>query len=151
MKLKYKITLILLLIAVTCVAVYFINNQTQDLGPVVFKKNNSQTTGLSQTPNKINAIYRVSLSDLEKDQVVKSVDAFMNEFKLPKGDFQNSYTLLVERRLKDAMRVVTDPEQTKNDTHAIIYLRKVEGIWQVDRNAGPWCTLEEFEQRNCQQ
>jgi len=150
MKPKYKITLILLLVAVTCIAVYFIYNQTQDLGPIVFKRNSSQTTSQNHTPNKIDAIYKASLSDTEKEQVVKSVDAFMNEFKLPRGDFQNSYTLLVERRLNDTLKVVTDPEQAKNDTHAILYLRKVNDVWQVDENAGPWCTLEEFEQRNCQ-
>lgn len=151
MKLKYKIIFILFLIAITCIAVYFIDNQTQDLGPIVFKqKNILQTKPLSSFPNKINTVYKVSLSDLEKEQVVKSVDEFMNEYKLPQGDFQNSYTLMVETRIKDAMKVVTDPEQPKNDTHAIIYLRKIDNAWQVDKNSGPWCTLEEFEQNNCQ-
>ena len=151
MKLKYKIILILFLVAITCIAVYFITNQTKDLGPIVFKKNSSQTAGLNNPPNKIDAIYKVSLSDLEKDQVLKSVDAFMNEFKLPKGSFQNSYTLRVERRLNDALMVITDPEQKENDTHAIIYLRKIGAIWEVDKNAGPWCSLEEFEQHKCEQ
>ena len=151
MKTKYIITILLSLLAATSVAVYFIVNQPKDLGPIVFRhKNASQTTPTSPSANKINTIYKVELSSQEKDQVTKTVDAFMNDFKLPKGDFQNSYTLEVAQRLNDTLMVITDPEQKENDTHAIIYLRKTAGVWQVDRNAGPWCSLEEFERNNCQ-
>jgi hypothetical protein len=103
-----------------------------------------------RAPNKIIAVYKADLTVLEKDQVMRSVDAFMNAYKLPHGDFQNTYTLLVERRLNDVMLVITDPEQPKNDTHATLYLRKANDIWSVDPSGGPWCTLEEFERNDCE-
>lgn len=143
---KSKITFAILLILVVAGLgfSYFFTKTNDRNAPAM------QTTDSNYPPNKIIVIYKVGLTDTEKEQVLKSVDTFMNKYKLPRSNSQNSYTLLIEKRLNDALEVITDPEQLKNDAHTIIYLRKINSLWQVDQNAGPWCTLEEFEQHNCE-
>lgn len=98
--------------------------------------------------NNISVISKIVISDSEKDQIAKSVDAFMNEYKLPQG-VQNSYTLSIEKRLNESIEIIVNPGETGDTGNIIIHARKTDGVWRVDPSGGPWCTLEEFEQRNC--
>lgn len=98
--------------------------------------------------NKITLTSKVDLSSAEKDQISKSVDGYMNEYKLPKG-IQNSYIISIEKRLNESIRIVVNPGDEGDFGNIIIYARKIGGTWQVNPSGGPWCTLEEFDSGEC--
>ncbi len=91
---------------------------------------------------------KVVLPMVEQEQLVKSVDAFMGEYKLPKG-VQNSYTLSIEKRLDDAIEMIVNPGEEGDIGSIVIHARKTNNVWQVDTSGGPWCTLETFEDKSC--
>ncbi|MBI5530122.1 MAG: hypothetical protein HY918_01330 [Candidatus Doudnabacteria bacterium] len=138
---KISLGVIILLLIVAGISVYF-KYQKKDAAP-------EQTIKSSYKPNKIDVVDKTNLPAGEKDQVTKAVDDFMNQYKLPHSETQNAYVLQIEKRLNDALEVKTDPDKAKSDTNTTIYLRKTNNQWEVDKTAGPWCTLEEFEQNNC--
>ncbi|MES2213577.1 MAG: hypothetical protein V4473_01920 [Patescibacteria group bacterium] len=96
--------------------------------------------------NQVVVTSKVSLTDLERGQIEKSVDEFMNEYKLPKG-VQNSYTFSIEKRLNDSIQIIVDADVENNTV--VLYARKTNYFWQVDPSAGPWCTLESFDDKSC--
>ena len=108
----------------------------------------SKNTEQGFLQNNVIVTSKVVLTSFEKEELVKSVDAFMNEYKLPQG-VQNSYTLSIEKSLNDAIEMIVNPGEKGDTGNIIIYARKIHGVWQVDPNGGSWCTLEEFEQKKC--
>lgn len=136
--------IIVIVIGVLAGVLYY--NRTQ--APTVEDKT-MQNQVQQQISNNITAVYKVEMSEEEKQQVTSGVDAFMREYKLPKG-MSSAYTLQVDSKLNNALKVLTNPESPESDFHATLYLRKVNGTWAVDQNAGPWCTLEQFEQGKCE-
>lgn len=98
--------------------------------------------------NKVEFTTKVTLTDLEKEQLIKSVDGFMNEYKLPKG-VQNSYRFDIEKRLNDSIQILVNLGQEQDSENIIIHARKINNVWEVDPNGGPWCTLENFDDKTC--
>ncbi len=108
-----------------------------------------RSSGLDDTvPSTVIEQYSVDLEESEKRQIAAGVDDYMNTYRLPKG-IATEYTMRVEQRIGDAIRVMTNPDEL-DDFTAILYFRKVDGVWQLDEGAGPWCTLEEFERYDCE-
>lgn len=93
--------------------------------------------------NEITFASQVELTEKDKAELIKSVDDFMNEYKLPQG-VPNSYLIRVERRLGDAVEMNVSFGES-----AILHAEKKDGVWQVDPNGGPWCTLETFVDKTC--
>jgi len=99
--------------------------------------------------NKVSIQSHIPLTVDEIDQITKSVDEFMNEYKLPGGG-QYSYTILVEQKLNNSLKIVVNPEETGDIGNIVLYARRTNDIWQLDPRGGPWCSsLEEFEQGDC--
>lgn len=138
---KIKIGLVLILIAGAIFAYTYQNKK-------VAKKDNLATKQETQIKNVITLTSNIELSDTEKEELKNSVDAFMNEYKLPKG-IQNSYALSIEKRKNDAVEMMVNKGEEGDLGNIVIHARKVGGVWQVDPSGGPWCTLEQFEGGDC--
>ena len=116
--------------------------------PASGSDNGSSTQPTPTLQNDVTITSKVPLAISEIEQLATSVDAFMNEYKLPKG-VPNSYTLSIEKRLGNAVEVFVSPGENGDSDHYVIQARKTDNVWQVDPNGGPWCTLEAFEQKTC--
>ncbi|MFA6270057.1 MAG: hypothetical protein WC657_02500 [Candidatus Paceibacterota bacterium] len=117
----------------------------------ILRKENIQqqnAEAINNIQNNITLTSKVSLSSSEKEQILDSVDGFINEYKLPKG-IQNTYKILIEKQLNESIRIVVNPGEEGEVGNLIIYARRVNNVWRVDPNGGPWCTLEEFDQQQC--
>lgn len=137
-----KIILIILILASAIFAYTYQNKK-------VAKEDNLATEQEAQIKNEVTVTSKVSnLSEKEKEELKSSVDAFMNEYKLPKG-VPNSYTLSIEKMKNDAIEMVVNPLREGDLGNIVIHARKVDGVWQVDPSGGPWCTLEQFESGDC--
>jgi hypothetical protein len=108
----------------------------------------NKNTEESFLQNKITLTSNVNITDLEKEQIKKSVDFFMSEYKLPKS-VPSSYKILVENILNDSIKIIVNQFETGDAGNVVIYARKINGVWQVDSNSGPWCTLETFSDKTC--
>ena len=141
---KIKIGLVLILIAGAIFAYTYQNKK-------VAKEDNLATKQESQIKNVItlSEVEGIELSDIEKEELKNSVDAFMNEYKLPKG-ISNSYDISVEKRKNDAIEMVVNKGEEGDLGNIVIHARKVGGVWQVDPSGGLGCTLEQFESGDCQ-
>ena len=109
---------------------------------------NVATETQNYIPNKVTVVNNVSLSVKEQEGLLKSVDEYMNEYKLPKG-VENSYKIFIESRLNNSIKIEINPEDKYWDSRTTIYARKTNNVWQVDPGSGPWCTLEEFDREEC--
>jgi hypothetical protein len=98
--------------------------------------------------NEITFTSQTTLDQKENVEIIKSVDDFMNEYKLPKG-VDNFYEISVEKRAADSIEIFVTFGEENNKESAIIYAEKTNGVWNVDPNAGPWCTLETFANKTC--
>ncbi len=98
--------------------------------------------------NQVTIVSKVDISWSERDQLAKSVDQFMNEYKLPKG-VQNTYSMTIEKRLNDSIEISTMVLGAGADDSVVIFAKKTSGVWQVDPNGGPWCTIETFDNNTC--
>jgi hypothetical protein len=98
--------------------------------------------------NKVAIVTRIPLEAFEIMQLASATDRFMNEYKLPKG-VQSSYDLLIDKRLNNSIRIVVNESKEGDDGNVVLYASRVNEVWTLDPNAGPWCTLEEFDKKEC--
>lgn len=98
--------------------------------------------------NEITFASKINITKIEKEQIEKSVDLFMNEYKLPKG-VKNSYKISVESILNDSVKIIVNEFEIGDAGNVVIYARKINNTWEVDPKSGPWCTLETFSDRTC--
>lgn len=98
--------------------------------------------------NDITFANQVELTEKDKAELIKSVDDFMNEHKRSK-EVLGSYLIRVERRLGNAVEMNISFEEEAHTESLVVYAEKKSGVWQVDPNGGPWCTLETFVDKTC--
>lgn len=99
-------------------------------------------------PNKVTTESNIMLTESEKETLLKSVDGYMNEYRLPKG-VENSYEVLIDSRLNDSIKILINPKDKYSDSKTTVYARKINNIWTVDSKSGPWCTLADFDSGEC--
>jgi hypothetical protein len=111
--------------------------------------NGKNTETQLESGNQIIIKSKIALTPAEIEQVIESVDEYMNEYKLPKG-VQNVYTISIEESNSAAMKIVFNPEEKQAAANNILYARKTNNKWAVDANAGPRCpTLKAFIEDSC--
>jgi len=134
MKRRWKILIAIL--AIFILAILFAGYQTSYAPEDTSPKNDITFRG------------QVNLTEKDKAELIKSVDDFMNEYKLPKG-VPTPYLIRVERRLGDAVEIDVSFGEDDYTESATLHAEKISGVWQVDPNGGPWCTLETFVDKTC--
>lgn len=136
---KKDIVSVVVIIALLVAGFIFLNKQPAD-------KTQSLTPEIK---NSITIVDSVGLETNEKNQIKAAIDAFMKEYKLPKG-VESSYTLQIQERINNALQVETEPQQAQSDLHAVLFLKKTDGVWQIDLSTLPNCTLKQFEKGECE-
>jgi hypothetical protein len=104
--------------------------------------------GTFSASNTVEVISGVPLPKQEQDSLLVSIDSFMSEYRLPKG-LNNSYKVDIRSRLHDSIKIIINPEDLSSGSKTVLYAHRENGIWKVDSNGGPWCSLEEFDANRC--
>ncbi|MBL8030053.1 MAG: hypothetical protein JNN11_02295 [Candidatus Doudnabacteria bacterium] len=142
MKFNKKHLVLVGVIGLAILAVAFLNKKPAL--PVENKQESAQAI-----KNQITIVDSVGLEAAEKNEIKAEVDVYMNKYKLPK-DIENVYTIQIQSRINNALKVETNPGEQPDDFRSILYLRNVNGVWRLDESAGPECAFELFERGECE-
>ena len=144
-----SIAILLLIMGWVLAGWFFFKLSNQNNTPAFLNSVKKESSQEELTNNQIIITSQVAFMIPEIQQIVKSVDGFMNQYKLPK-EVQNVYTISIVERKNDAIKIIIDPKEKDALYNNVLYARKTNAEWAVDANAGPWCaSLKTFEENNC--